>query len=460
MIILYTEYLTSHFMKNTISKEVAVKGLGFCFALLAVLLPCAAAQGTDEIEVPTSASTDEHKTTPVTYLSLMYDPGFTMRSGAEDIVTVHSTLAWAEDRFIKTRWFSERTVLGKGGGMLCRLVKYYFVDLPVDYFSGVLSHEYFGHGARYREFEIGDIYYRFDWPVPYGAGGGEATASIGPGVISMQELTAILAGGVEAHSTLMNQVWALRWTAKRQMTYREASAYFLSWQLMFDYVQGTEDALASVVDGNDITNYIMLLNDHAGYTDPDSLLMDIKYLKDRTYISLANPYLAYSLYAILKTYLLDGSISTKFPMLKIGGIEYLPSFRIGWAPFGIEYHMENYLRVKNKVIWLDLRIGDETFYESWGGAGLMVKNLYASDRLSMDVRLDVWKQPEIELGDPRVYKGGGMGGAFSVRTYYSFQDQLNALAAVLEVGYKSPGFMEGYHLDASPILMLGLAVRN
>lgn len=442
------------------SKEVDVKGLRFCFALLVVLLPYAAAQEAGEIEVPPSTSMDEYYSTPVTYLSLMYDPGFTMRSGAEDIVTVHSGLSRLEDRFIKTRWFSEGTLLGKGAGMLCRFAKYYLIDVSVDYFAAVFSHEYFGHGTRYREFGIEDVYYRFDWPPPYGPGGGEATASISPGVISMQELTAILAGGIEAHSTMMNQVWALRWTAKREMTYREASAYFWSWEIMFDYVQSTEDALASVVDRNDITVYVMLLNEHAGHTDPDSLLMDIRYLKDRTYTSLANPYLAYSLYAMLKTYLVDGSSSTRIPMLKIGGIEYLPCFRIGWAPFGIEYHMENYLRVKDKVIWLDFRLGDETFYESWGGVGMLVKNLYASDRLSMDLRFDVWKQPEIELGDPRVYKGGGVGGAFSVRTYYAFQDQLNSLAAVVELGYKSPGFMEGYYLDSSPILMLGLAVRH
>ncbi|UCC12691.1 MAG: hypothetical protein JSW02_03955 [candidate division WOR-3 bacterium] len=437
-----------------------MKGLSFCFALLAVVLPFAAADETGEIVQPTPPNNGEYQNTPVTYLSLMYDPGFTMRSGAEDIVTVHGGISRLEDSYIKTRWLSERTLLGKGAGMLCRFAKYYFVDVSVDYFAAVFSHEYFGHGARYREFEIGEIYYRFDWPPPYGAGGGEATASIGPGVISMQELTAILAGGIEAHSTMMNHVWALRWTAKREMTYREASAYFWSWQIMFDYVQGTEDALASVVDGNDITNYVMLLNEHAGSTDPDSLLMDIKYLKDRTYLSLVNPYLVYSLYAMLKTYLLDGSISTGFPMLKIGGIEYLPCFRIGWAPFGIEYHMENFLKVHNKVVWLDLRIGDETFYQSWGGVGMLVKNIYESNRLSLDVRLDVWKQPEIELGDPRVYKGGGTGGAFSVRMYYSFGDQLSALAAVLEAGYKSPGFLEGYYLDSSPIVMLGLAVRN
>ncbi|UCG92467.1 MAG: hypothetical protein JSV97_01775, partial [candidate division WOR-3 bacterium] len=390
----------------------------------------------------------------------VYDPGLTMRSGSENLLTIHGGLSRVEDRYLKTRWFSEKKLLGKTGGILCRLAKYYLMDMPVDWFTAVFAHEYLGHGARYREFGIGNIDYGFEWPPPYGSGGGEASASVGPGVISMQELTAILSGGIEAHSTVMNQLWSLRWTAKREITYREASAYFWSWQIMFEYVQDTEDSLAAVEDKNDISHYVSLLNEHAGYTNTDSLLMDIKYLKRRTLISYANPYLYYSLYAMLKTYLWDGSISTGFPMLNIGGIEYLPSFRIGWTPFGLEYHMENFIKVRSRVVLLDLRIGDQTFYQSWGGVGLLVKNLYESNRLSFDVRLDVWKQPEIELGDPRIYKGGGLGGGFSLRSHYHLEGSLIPIAVVLELGYKSPGFLEGYVLDSSPIIMFGIAVRH
>ena len=437
-----------------------MKVLGLCLVLLVLLSVYANAGETNDFESPLSASIDESHISPRTYMSIVYDPGLTMRSGAENIVTVHGGLAWVEDRFIKTRWFSEKELLGKSAGIVCRFAKYALIDVPVDYFVPVFVHEYFGHGARYREFGIENVHYGFDWPPPYGPDGGEASASIGPGIISMQELTAILAGGIEAHSTIMNQMWSLRWTAKREITYREASAFFWSWQIMFEYVQDTEDALATVVDDNDISVYVRLLNEHAGYTNPDSLLMDIKYLKNRTLISFANPYLYYSLYAMLKTYLWDGSISTGFPMLNIGGIEYLPSFRIGWAPFGLEYHMENFMRVKSRVFLVDLRIGDQTFYQSWGGVGLLVKNFYETNRFSFDVRLDVWKQPEIELGDPRIYKGGGLGGGFSLRSHYNFGGSQNPIAAIIELGYKSPGFLEGYVLDSSPIIMFGIAVRN
>ncbi|MBA7683084.1 hypothetical protein ES703_91440 [subsurface metagenome] len=377
-----------------------MKLLEFCLIVL-VLLPAYIKAGEiDDVEAPNLASVNDYHFSPRAYMSLVYDPGLTMRSGAENLLAVHSGLAWVEDRFIKTRWFSENAFLGKSAGIIGRSTKYVLIDLPVDYFLTVFAHEYFGHGARYREFGIEDVYYGFDWPPPYGPDGGEASASIGPGIISMQELTVILAGGIEAHSTVMNQLLSLRWTVKREITYREASAFFWSWQIMFNYIIETEDDLAAVVDRNDISVYVRLLNEHAGYTNPDSLLMDIKYLKDRTLLSFANPYLLYSVYAIVKTYLWDGSISTGFPMLNIGGIEYLPSFRVTWAPFGLEYHMDNFLRVKNRVVRLDFRIGDQTFYKSWGGVGLLVKNFYETNRFSFDVRLDVWKQPEIELGNP------------------------------------------------------------
>lgn len=437
-----------------------MKFLEFCLVLLVLLLVCANAGEIDDVESPTLASMDESHFSPCAYMPIVYDPGLTMRSGAEIVLTLHGGLSWAEDRLLKTRWFSEKELLGKTGGILYRFAKYALIDVPVDYFTPVFAHEYFGHGARYREFGIENVHYGFDWPPPYGPDGGEATASIGPGIISEQELIAILAGGIEVHSTIMNQIWNLRWTAKREITYREASAFFWSWKIMFQYVQDTEDALATVVDDNDISVYVRLLNEHAGYTNPDSLLMDIKYLKTRTLISLANPYLYYSLYAMLKTYLWDGNISTGFPMLNIGGIEYLPSFRIGWAPFGLEYHMENFMRVKSRVFLVDLRIGDQTFYQSWGGVGLLVKNFYETNRFSFDVRLDVWKQPEIEIGDPATLKGGGFGGGFSLRSYYNLEGSQSPIAAVIELGYKSPGFIEGYVLDSSPIIMFGLAVRN
>ena len=110
---------------------------------------------------------------------------------------------------------------------------------------------------------------------------------------------------------------------------------------------------------------------------------------------------------------------------------------------------------------IDLYKGDRTFHRSWGGAGLYVGNIFSPKNFSFDVNFNLWRQPELELGvNPAAIKGGGLGGAFSVRGYYNFPDTHIPLSVTLETGYKSAGFLEGYNLDASPILMFGLALRK
>jgi len=263
--------------------------------------------------------------------------------------------------------------------------------------------------------------------------------------------------------SLMNRRLCLRWIARREIHYREAFLYFLSFWLNFDYIISTSDEeLQDQKSGHDVALYLRFINSHAGYSDLSNLLMNPEDLKKRNIINLANPFLFYALYTQLKTYIWDGNHSTKFPMFRIKGIDYLPSFRMGLAPFGPEYHLENYFRARNTVFLIDLRIGDNTFYKSWGGIGLFFQNIYENKRFSLDGKLDIWKQPEIEIGGENsiTLKGGGLGGAFSLRGYYNFTSSQYPILAILELGYKSPGFLEGYALDSSPIIMLGIGIRN
>jgi hypothetical protein len=84
----------------------------------------------------------------ISYLNLALDPNLNMRPGAESMVALHHGWSFMEDRFIGTRWFEESNIWRKSGGILARSLKYIALDIPVDYFSIVLLHEYFGHGAR------------------------------------------------------------------------------------------------------------------------------------------------------------------------------------------------------------------------------------------------------------------------------------------------------------------------
>lgn len=394
-----------------------------------------------------------------TRLMLLYDPGLTMKSGAENIIILHYGITRAEDALLGTQWFSEDNRIGKAGGILARFAKYAILDAPLDYFSIVLAHEYFGHGARYRELDIENIHYAFDSPPPYGKGGGEASVGISGNVVSNHELLGIWQGGIEVHP-MINQKLGLRWMAAKKMHYRDAMLYFWSWQIMFSYVQETGTDLTAVVHDNDPQAYVRILNKENGYFTLSNLRLTVKELKSRFALSLANPFLVFALYAGLKTYMVDGNTSSALPTLALGEIDYLPLLRTGLTPFGLEYHLENYFRFGEVVSLVNLRVGDGAFHTSWGGVGFAFQNIYSRGEFSADVNLDVWKQPELKFGGiPGKSKGGGIGGAFSMRGYYNFSDARSSLAAVIELGYKSVGFLEGYQFDASPVFRIGIAIK-
>ncbi len=400
---------------------------------------------------------------PPTYSAALFDTRLSMRSGTSTILALHNGLTRLEDRYIRPRLFSEENLTGKAGGVAYRLSKYTLIDLPVDFFSFVFAHEYFGHAARCREQDWENIHYEFGLPPPYGSGEsyviGRPSSSR---IYSDHEWLALYSGGMEVQS-LMNRGLCFRWIARRDIYYREASLYFRSFWSNFNYIVSTSDEDIEDYDtGHDVALYLRGINSHAGYSDVNNLLMNPEDLKKRNIINLANPFLFYALYTQLKTYIWDGNLSGKLPMFRIKGIDYLPSFRMGLAPFGPEYHLENYFRAKNTIFLLDLRIGDNTFYKSWGGIGLFVQNIYENKRFSLDTKFDIWKQPKIEIGgeDSITLKGGGLGGAFSLRGYYDLTSSQYPISAILELGYKTPGFLEGYTLDSSPIIMFGIGIRN
>jgi hypothetical protein len=304
-----------------------------------------------------------------------------------------------------------------------------------------------------------NIHYGFDWPPPYGNGGGEAS-NYESVFISTHELLSIWEGGVEIHPLINRQI-SMHWMATNSMNYREASQYFWSYQILFSYIQDASEDLADGTQDDDPRAYTRIINASAGYMDVHNLKMSVKDLKSKMILNAVNPFVFYSLYSILKTYLWDGSSTNSVSALRFGNIKYLPALRAGLTPFGVQYYLENYIHYKNTVSLIDISYGDQAFYDSWGGIGVYIQNIYQSRNYSFDVSGNIWKQPELEFGlNPTVSKGGGTGGAFSVRAYYNFSDPQSPISAVIELGYKSAGFLEGYNMDASPVLMAGFALKK
>jgi hypothetical protein len=263
---------------------------------------------------------------------------------------------------------------------------------------------------------------------------------------------------VESHPILQRGL-ALRWLEKRRVNYREALLYFWATQIQMSYIQDTKEQLTPSGPDNDIQAYVRLLN--FGWVNTPNQVpatMDVAYLKARTNLNIVNPFAFYSIYVALVTYMWEGNESAPLPMLEIGPVDYLPMLRTAWTPFGLEYHMENYLRIGERSAMVDFQLGDNAFHSGWGGLGVQVQRIVDDEELRIDGSLRLWQQPDLISGFP-VGKvlGGGLGGSFTLRAYQDIPGLPFPIHAVGEVGYKSVGFVEGYPMDASPLVMLGIS---
>ncbi len=397
---------------------------------------------------------------PIPYRhKIILDRTLSIRSGVENVKTLHYGISRLEDRFIPNKWFSEEKLYQKSLGFLGRSAKYILLDLPLDYLSVVFLHEYFGHGSRYREFDISNVDYGYDWPPPYGNGGGHASTELTWNDISIQELSAIWTGGVESH-LLLNRTLNMQWINGDEIYYRDASLYFWSFQILMKYINDSEENYTNIINENDPQAYVRLLNNNYGISNANDFIYTMKDLKNHNRLNAINPFIYLSIYSLLKNYLWDGQVSSfSVPMLKVGKINYLPSYKVELTPFGIEHHLENYFRFVKKTARLDIIRGDNTFHSSWGGLGIMLNNLYSTGKLSADLNINIWNQPQLQLDNNIINNAKEIGSAISIRGYYESDNSSLPLSLLAEIGYKSQGYLEGFSLGASPIFMLGIGLK-
>lgn len=403
-----------------------------------------------------------HNSAHCAHRFLTYEPRLGTRSGAENIVTLAGWISSAEDRLVKIRWFRETTVATKTFGVLYRGAKYVMLDLPVDSFLSVFTHEFYGHGARGREFGM-RLSYSFDSPPPYGPGSGWTWFESYGYTTRHQELC-LEAAGLEAHHLIDRNI-AICWIERGSINYREASLYLVNAVMPFWYVHWTNDDLESNPTCHDVANYLQMINSYGSCVNGCPRL-DVRELRTRNLVNLANPFLAYSMLAGFKAYIWDGSDSWCLPLIRIKGVDYLPSFAMVLTPFGPEYRMENFLRSKHRIGLFEITVGDPTFHKSWGGTGLVLKNICRHRGLATDISLNLWKQPKIELWDSRrrtIESKGGWGGAFSIRTRFDVMDCVQrglGASTFIELGCKSAGYLPGYPLGSSLLFMVGFGVGH
>ncbi|HKK26855.1 MAG TPA: hypothetical protein VKB18_02115 [Gemmatimonadota bacterium] len=380
------------------------------------------------------------------------DRDLSMRMGAEDLLTVQRELARVPDLMLPTKLGEEDGFGGKLGGILYRLARFSLVDNLVPVFGRVVQHEVFGHGARAREFDW-SASYSLELPPPLGGGGGSTTVRFPDGLtVTATEAMAFTAGGLEAEG-VARQAIVRRWTARGHFTYHEALRYLWAWYDQAHYIYGNVGGA-----GDDVANYIRIYDAANGATLVDFNRGD---LQKEAAVDFFDPMVWYSLYAVFGAHVVGARDSLSVPMLRLGSLRYLPYFRLGLSPFGPEYHSMHLFRAGGRGLALDLRLGDGRVDQTWGVAA-RTEDAWRRGALGLDLRAAVWHQPALALGGTSARTvGGGLGGLVAATGRWRFGKETAALrpsSLVVELGYKTAGFLEGERLGRGLVLRAGLGL--
>lgn len=377
--------------------------------------------------------------------------------GAENLIAVHRAVYAIEDRFLKSRLFDETSKGRKSAGILYRLGKTVLLDYVIDYLPFLIQHEVFGHGARLREFDYVDISYSLSLFLPYGSGRGSAYGSLNPERrTTRHERLGVIISGSEANTILSKSILS-KWLQRGRVKSREIAIYLFSSLDMSGYVLNTRFRSQHRSE-NDIINYLSDLNRLEGHFPRSDYRLTLEDLSTQSLITFFNPTMIWAIYAYWIPYVYHGESECELPMFGFGQVKYLPSFRFGLTPFGSEVYFENLIVNSGRVVNIFFRYGIPTFYK-FGGFGIAVDNLALGKRITFSPRAELWHQPALLLGGQQVRTGrAGLGGGLWTKLCYRVAQRNPAPELVIEIGYKTDGFIQGEPLGRGFTLRLGLSL--
>jgi len=119
--------------------------------------------------------------------------------------------------------------------------------------------------------------------------------------------------------------------------------------------------------------------------------------------------------------------------------------------------LENFIVFTEKIINLYFRYGEPTFHKFYG-LGLKAIDLFHNQKLSVNARLDIWRQPSIILGGETAEAAkAGLGGALFGTLFYRISSAASSIHLRVQIGYKTPGFLEGEKLGKGFIGRIGIS---
>jgi len=342
----------------------------------------------------------------------------------------------------------------------------WLIWLPVNCSCCVTQHEIFGHGYRVRD--LGDEYATvlgYKMYVLAGATNFEFTSKL----TSSQYLSIVVAG-IEAND-VMTQQMRLKWLNNGFLDPRQFGLYVANALSLTQYTLVEDPPEQNpATSGNDVVSFLHYLKT----TYPDTSLDQTK-VRNITLVNLLDPFIYFSL-ASSYQYVQTGR-PMKIPMFQIGPVRYLPSARVSMTPFGLEGFSEHFFLVNDSAPTYVYMKWGKNGANTYSGIGARNEALFRNQIGSLGFRMDFWHEPEVlfeqgllsaeeimqlprgaeipQLYPDAVLRKKKFGGAISLIGAYGKESW--PARVLLELGYKSAGYLPGEALRASPIVRGGFS---
>lgn len=385
---------------------------------------------------------------------LIYDNDQSHYFGAYNSIFVHKAIYSFQDNYIPDTLRREIRLSIKCVGFGYRMAKLFLLDFQEDFLFGLIQHEAFGHAARWREFGSKNNSVTVNLFFPFGDGSGSTQFGNVVGNFTPHKNLALSIGGVEANMVLANTL-CYNFLQSDSIHYRQALLYLISQNDQLLYIWSDRIKGQNTNGGGDMLGYVSNLNN---LYNPTQNPYTIEKLSIQSIVSVISPIQIYSAFTLFYSYGLMGKkYLSKIPMIRFGNVRYLPYLNYNLSPFGSEYLFCNAVKYKNKLLIADMGIGENTF-NNFYRLRIKLFNLLKNNKVGMNLHVDAWNQPELELEpNANTKTENQIGGAVKIDfMLHPFQNK-NNISLYTQLGYKTKGFIIGEPLAETFILRYGIS---
>ena len=353
--------------------------------------------------------------------TVLVDKWMTSRSGADLSLSLIELYRNVEDRVLN----DNRT--GLLSPMAVNILKFPLRFIAISEIV-IIQHEIFGHGSRARELDIDVGNYKIGFL--YGS-----TSYKHDATLPLQKHISLYLGGISGTHVLGERIKQSFFEADGVINPVRGIGYALS---QGDQIQYSFSDYGG--SGHDIKKYMDDMNKIYG----KNFLTEGE-IKRAALISAVDPFLFLSLYSFIT----DQNIV--IPMFKIGELKYLPALRSIFTPYGIETKLLNHFIKGDMYGQINLSYGNNKSSKSYS-VEANIYNLWMINKLTFNVELALWRQPELFLDRP-LKASNKLGGSFNLISEYPFTNKVKVFASL---GYKTKGYKSELPPMETPLAQIGI----